>query len=74
MVRRNQNKLRSMEILEARRLMTADLNGDGRVEFADFLILSDAFGDTVPPFGSGSADIDGNGAVGFSDFLILSAS
>ena len=48
-----------------------DINGDGEVAFADFLILSDAFGSDVDPPGSG-ADIDGDGNVGFADFLILS--
>lgn len=73
MARRNRNKLLWCEKLEARRLMTADLNGDGQVGFADFLILSDAFGDSVPQFGNRGADINGNGIVGFEDFLILSA-
>ena len=76
MVRRKTNRrqtLRSMEILESRRLLTADLNGDGRVEFGDFLILSAAFGEGVPEFGTG-ADIDGDGTVGFGDFTILSNS
>ena len=74
MIRQNQNRLRSMEMLEARQLMTADLNGDGQVEFADFLILAGAFGDTVPPFGNGGADINGNGTVDFPDFLIMAGS
>lgn len=49
-----------------------DLDGDGAVGFADFLILSANFGQTSdvdPIFG----DIDGDGTVGFTDFLILSA-
>lgn len=63
----------TFESLEGRRLLTADLNGDGRVAFDDFVMLSASFGDHVPPFGTG-ADIDGDGRVGFSDFIILSNS
>ncbi len=48
-----------------------DIDGNGTVEFADFLALSSTFGDVADPAGSG-ADIDGNGAVDFADFLILS--
>ena len=61
----------SMDRLEARRMMTADINGDGVVGFADFLQLSAEFGQDVPFFSSRS-DIDGDGKVAFSDFLILS--
>lgn len=74
MVRREKNMLRkrrSIEILESRRLLTADLDGSGRVDFADFLILSGAYGGPAE-FGTG-ADIDGDGIVGFGDFTILSA-
>ena len=49
-----------------------DIDGDGSVGFADFLILSAAFGQNADPAGSG-ADIDKDGTVGFADFLILSA-
>ena len=52
--------------------LPGDIDGNGTVAFADFLILSAAFGSMVDPPGSG-ADLDGNGEVGFSDFLILSA-
>lgn len=45
----------------------ADLNG--KVEFADFLTLSNNFGE---PGGWASGDFDGNGEVGFPDFLQLS--
>lgn len=48
-----------------------DLDGNGTVEFADFLILSNTFGNAADPPGSG-ADIDGDGTVAFADFLILS--
>lgn len=46
-----------------------DLDGDGAVAFADFLILSDGFADE----GSYSdGDLDCSGEVSFADFLILS--
>ena len=48
-----------------------DLDGNGRVEFADFLILSAGFGNEVASHAEG--DIDCNGSVEFSDFLVLSA-
>ena len=50
----------------------ADINDDGGVDFADFLILSQNFGmeqEDEPIDG----DLDLDGVVGFSDFLILSA-
>jgi len=43
---------------------TADFNGDGNVDFQDFLPFAEAFGTVNPAF-----DIDGDGQVGFSDFL-----
>ena len=48
-----------------------DLDGNGTVEFADFLILSANFGNEVS--GHAEGDIDCNGAVEFADFLALSA-
>ena len=51
-------------------LVQGDANGDGNVDFGDFLILSSNFGE------SGSyteGDFDGNGAVEFADFLSLSS-
>ena len=50
--------------------VTGDLNGDDAVDFADFLIFSSVFGQTVEP-GSG-ADFDESGEVDFGDFLIFS--
>lgn len=44
-----------------------DINGDGRVDFADFLILSDNFGSE-----SEDGDLNGDGKVDFADFLLLS--
>ena len=48
-----------------------DINDDGEVSFADFLILSAAFGSDVDPFTNG--DVDGTGNVAFADFLVLSS-
>ena len=48
-----------------------DLDGDGSVGFADFLVLSGNFGNEVSSHTEG--DIDCDGSVGFSDFLALSA-
>ena len=63
----------SVEQLESRHLLSADLNGNGIVDFPDFLILSAAFGQNVEPALSG-ADLDGDGLVAFEDFLILAES
>jgi hypothetical protein len=49
----------------------ADFDESGKVDFADFLILSDQFGDTVDPPGT-DPDLDGSGVVDFADFLQLS--
>lgn len=47
-----------------------DLDGNGKVEFADFLVLSGNFGQAVDDHTQG--DIDCNGTVEFADFLALS--
>lgn len=47
-----------------------DLDGNGDVSFADFLVLSNNFGKEVENYSDG--DIDGDGSVGFADFLVLS--
>ena len=47
-----------------------DLDGNGTVEFTDFLILSGSFGNEVADHTQG--DIDCNGTVEFADFLVLS--
>jgi len=47
-----------------------DLDGDGMVAFADFLILSNNFGTEVA--GHEQGDIDCSGDVAFADFLVLS--
>jgi hypothetical protein len=48
-----------------------DLDGNGSVEFADFLVLSANFGSEVGSHTEG--DIDCSGDVAFADFLIMSA-
>lgn len=48
---------------------SADLNADGVVDFADFLVLSDNFGTTTNRREDG--DIDGNSLVDFADFLLF---
>lgn len=48
-----------------------DLDGNGTVEFADFLAMSANFGQAAADHTSG--DIDCNGTVEFADFLVLSA-
>lgn len=50
--------------------IAGDLDGNGSVEFADFLILSTNFGSEVSTYGEG--DIDCDGSVAFSDFLAMS--
>ena len=46
-----------------------DLDGNGQVEFADFLVLAENFGSDTSDQTVG--DIDCNGKVEFADFLIL---
>gem|GEM_PF-2390080 len=48
-----------------------DIDGNGTVEFADFLVLSNSFGQEVE--GHAQGDLDCNGAVEFADFLVMSA-
>ena len=48
----------------------ADVNQNGKVDFADFLIVSGNFGNKDATHGEG--DIDGDGSVAFADFLLLS--
>ncbi|MDE3000849.1 MAG: FG-GAP-like repeat-containing protein [Gemmatimonadota bacterium] len=42
----------------------ADFNGDGAVDFADFILFARAYGSTDSRY-----DLDGNGTVGFGDFI-----
>ena len=47
-----------------------DINGDGDVDFRDFLILSANFGKSGTLL---EGDLDGDGSIAFADFLLLSA-
>lgn len=47
-----------------------DIDGNGIVEFADFLVLSGNFGNAASSHTEG--DLDCNGTVEFADFLVLS--
>ena len=52
--------------------VVGDTDGDGDVDFGDFLVVSTNFGQEVDAaFADG--DFDGNGSVDFADFLALSA-
>ncbi len=50
--------------------LLGDLDGDGAVAFADFLVLSTNFGQNVSTYGEG--DVDCDSSVAFADFLVLS--
>ena len=49
--------------------LLGDLDGDGRVAFADLLVLAQHYGTTTATWSDG--DLDSDGAVGFSDLLIF---
>jgi len=51
-------------------LIPGDIDRNGVVGFADFLVLSGNFGKDTRDYRSG--DLDGDGSVAFADFLILS--
>ena len=57
-------KLNLPDCDQTRTQVTADFNGDGKVDFADFFEFVDAFGGSDPRF-----DLDGNGMVDFADFF-----
>jgi len=50
-----------------------DLDFDGNVAFADFLVLSENFGAQLDSPNYSLGDIDCSGSIAFADFLILSA-
>ena len=53
-------------------LATPDFNGDGRVDFSDFLLFAGQFGVSQGDAGYDARyDLDGNGMIGFGDFLIF---
>ena len=51
---------------------SADLDGNGAVDFSDFLLFVAAFGTSEGASGyNAAADLDGDGTVAFSDFLLF---
>ena len=54
--------------------LTPDFNGDGRVDFADFLLFTAQFGlrQGAPGYNA-RYDLDGDDTIGFGDFLIFSS-
>ena len=62
-----QQALWSIDVSE---YLTADINNNGVVDFPDFLVLSQNFGDEVAD-GKADGDLDLDGIVDFTDFLIL---
>ena len=58
------------EVLSALGILSGDLDGNGHVDFADFLTLSGSFGTAVDSYSAG--DVDDSGLVDFADFLQLS--
>ena len=61
----------SIDLVLADGVLAGDADGNGSVEFADFLLISSNFGKGVRAGTLG--DLDENGRVEFADFLILSA-
>ncbi len=58
----------ALEFLSA----SADFSGDGRVDFADFLLFVQPFGLSRGDEGYDARyDLDGDGSIGFGDFLIF---
>lgn len=59
------------DVLTSLGLLPGDLDGNGAVAFADFLVLSANFGKDVDSYILG--DINDSGQTDFADFLVLSA-
>jgi hypothetical protein len=60
---------RQLWISDLAETFPGDANLDGKVEFADFLALSESFGLQA---GWSAGDFDGNAVIEFADFLALS--
>ena len=67
-------ELRSLSLQVENGEKTPDFDGDGRVQFGDFLVFAVGFGShsTTPGFNE-RLDLDSDGSIGFSDFLIFAA-
>lgn len=57
----------------ARYTTYGDANLDGKVDFSDFVTLSEHFGQTVGPGGWAMGDFNYDGKVDFADFILLSS-
>lgn len=57
-------------VLNALGTLEGDLNGDGNIDFPDFLILSGNYNKENAPYSEGNINLEG--AVDFADFLTLS--
>jgi hypothetical protein len=57
-------------VLTSLNTLPGDLDGNGDVAFADFLVLSGNFGQDLPSYAAGNIDL--TGPVDFADFLALS--
>ncbi len=58
--------------LAAQETDPADFDGNGAVDFNDFLIFAQGFGKSVGQVGfNAKLDFDGNGTIDFSDFLLF---
>ena len=57
-------------LLEAQETKSADFDGNGNVDFTDFLMFAQGFGKSAgqDDFNE-KLDLDGNGTIDFSDFL-----
>ena len=52
----------------------ADFNGDGAVNFSDFIIFASGFGRRQPDLEYNALlDLNGDGEIGFSDFLLFAS-
>lgn len=60
------------DTLGANGLLPGDFNFDGNVDFPDFLVLSENFGNAEAGGVYANGDVDLNGAIEFADFLVFS--
>ena len=58
-------------VLEALNTLPGDLDGNGQVAFADFLVLSTNFGTDSTSYSDGNINL--TGTIDFADFLVLSS-